>query len=86
MYPIRPINRNDDSIAAVTRVADARVKRETPDEAHERRQREQREKARKQAARAWADSQLRRLEVQHEQTLVGEDESDDGHAHCDIRV
>jgi hypothetical protein len=86
MYPIRPINRNDDSISAVTRVADAHVHRETPDEAHERRQREQRERARKQAARAWADSQLRRLEAQHEQGLVSEDESDDGHPHVDIRV
>jgi hypothetical protein len=62
------------------------VRRETPEEAHERRQREQRERARKQAARAWADSQLRHIEAEHESVIVPEDESDDGLPHVDIRV
>jgi hypothetical protein len=86
MYPIRPVNRSDETITAVTPVGDARVHRETPEEAHERRQREQRERARKQAARAWADSQLNRLQTEHEQVIVSEDESDDGKPHVDIRV
>jgi hypothetical protein len=86
MYPIRPVNRNDETITAVTPVGDARVRRETPEEAHERRQREQRERARKQAARAWADSQLRRLETTDEPAIVSEDDSDDGKPHVDIRV
>jgi hypothetical protein len=86
MYPIRPVNRKDDTITAVTGVGDGRVRRETPEEAHERRQREQRERARKQAARAWADEQLRRLDHQHEQGLVSEDDSEDGKPHVDIRV
>jgi hypothetical protein len=85
MDPIRPVG-PDDSIAAVLRVADARVRRETPDEAAERRRREQQERARRQAARAWADAQLRAVEQQHEQGYVSEDESDDGHPHVDIRV
>ena len=86
MEPIRPINRNEMVFATVTPVAEGHVRRETPEEAHERRQREQRERARKQAARAWADSQLRALEAQHERGLVREDESDDGQAHVDVRV
>jgi hypothetical protein len=86
MYPIRPVNRNDETITAVTPVGDGRVRRETPEEAHERRQREQRERARKQAARAWADSQLRHIEAEHESVIVPEDESDDGLPHVDIRV
>lgn len=87
MEPIRripPTGHQD--IAAVTRVADTRVRRETPEEASERREREQRERARKQAARAWADAQLRAVQQQHEQVLVSEDESDDGNPHVDIRV
>jgi hypothetical protein len=82
--PIRRIpayGQND--ITAVARVGDARVRRETPEEAHERRQREQRERARKQAARAWADAQLRRVQ---EQQIVSEEDSDDGNPHVDIRV
>lgn len=86
MDPIRPLNRYEESITAVTRVGDAQVRRETPEEAHERRQREQRERARRQAARAWADSQLRTLQAQHEQVVVSEDESDDGKPHVDIRI
>jgi hypothetical protein len=86
MYPIRPVNRNDETITAVTRVADARVQRETPEEASERRRREARERDRKRAARAWADAQLRRLDTEHEQGVVSEDESDDGKPHVDIRV
>ena len=85
MDPIRPAG-PEDSIAAVLRVADSRVRRETPDEAQERRRREQQERARKQAARAWADAQLRAVQAQHEQVLVSEDESDDGNPHVDIRV
>jgi hypothetical protein len=86
MDPIRPITRTDDTVAAVTRVADASVRRETPDEASERRRREARERDRKRAARAWADDQLKRLEAQHEAGIVSEDESDDGHPHVDVRV
>jgi hypothetical protein len=86
MYPIRPVNRNDETITAVTRVADARVQRETPEEASERRRREARERDRKRAARAWADAQLRRLDTEHEQGIVSEDESDDGKPHVDIRA
>jgi hypothetical protein len=81
--PIRRIGPYEPDATAVTRVADARVHRETPEEAAERRRREQRERARKQAARAWADAQLRRV---HEQHVVSEDESDDGNPHVDIRV
>jgi len=83
MDPIRRIGPYDRDIAAVARVADSRVRRETPEEAAERRRREQRERARKQAARAWADSQLRRVQEQH---LGSEDEPDDGNPHIDIRV
>jgi hypothetical protein len=87
MYPIRPVNRNDETITAVTRVADARVHRETPEEASERRRREARERDRKRAARAWADAQLHTLEAQQAQRgVVGEDDSDDGLPHVDIRV
>jgi hypothetical protein len=85
MDPIRPVG-PEDSISAVVRVADSRVRRETPDEAQERRRREQQERARRQAARAWADAQLRAVEAQHEPLLVSEDESDDGNPHVDIRV
>jgi hypothetical protein len=86
MDPIRPISRNDDTIAAITGVSDARVHRETPEEASERRRRNSGERDRKRAARAWADSQLRHLEDQYQQSIVSEDESDDGHAHVDVRV
>jgi hypothetical protein len=85
MEPIRRIGPYETPAATVTRVGDARVRQETPEEAHERRQREQRERARKQAARAWADAQLRRVQEQ-EQVIVSEDESDDGNPHVDIRV
>jgi hypothetical protein len=88
MEPVRPIHRPRDAadIAAVTRVGEARVRRETPEEAHERRQREQRERARRQAARAWADSQLRAVQAQHEQGVVSEEDSDDGRPHVDVRI
>jgi hypothetical protein len=87
MEPVRPIHRRDPSeIAAVARVGDARVRRETPEEAHERRQREQRERARRQAARAWADAQLRTVHAQHEQGIVSEEDSDDGRPHVDVRI
>lgn len=86
MDPIRPVKRYDDPIAAVTRVGDATVRRETPDEAHDRREREQRERARRQAARAWADAQLRAVEAQHDAVVTGEDESDDGRPHVDVRI
>jgi hypothetical protein len=86
MDPIRPINRKDTSITAITRVADGRVRRETPEEAHERRQRDQREQARREAARAWADAQLRAVEAHHEPTVLPDDESDDGLPHVDIRI
>lgn len=83
MEPIRRIGPYETNVTAVTKVGDATVRRETPEEAHERRQREQRERARKQAARAWADSQLRRIQ---EQPVLPDDESDDGTPHVDIRV
>ena len=83
MEPIRRIGPYEQNVTAVGKVAESHVRRETPEEAHERRQREQRERARKQAARAWADAQRRRVE---EQEFVSEDDSDDGHAHVDIRV
>ena len=86
MEPIRRIGPYEPNVTAVTRVGESRVRRETPEEAHERRQREQRERARKQAARAWADAQLRAVQTQHEQQIVSEDESDDGNPHVDIRV
>lgn len=86
MDPIRPINRYGESVAAVTPVGEALVRHETPDEAHERRQREQRERARRQAARAWADSQLQALQAGEHEVIVREDESDDGRAHVDIRI
>lgn len=86
MDPIKPISRYDQSLSAVARVGDAQVRRETPEEAAERRQREQRERARKQAARAWADAQLRTLQAHHEQTAVSEEDSDDGRAHVDVRI
>jgi len=78
MDPIRRISPYESDIAAVTRVADSRVRQETPEEAHERRQREQRERARKQAARAWADAQLRRVQEQPPEP--------DGEGHIDVRV
>jgi len=83
MEPIRRIGPYEPNVTAVAKVGEARVRRETPDEAHERRQREQRERARKQAARAWADAQLRRVQ---EQPVLPDDESDDGTPHVDIRV
>jgi hypothetical protein len=86
MEPIRRIGPYESTVAAVARVADSRVREETPEEAHERRQREARERRRKQAARAWADAQLVRVQEQHEQVVVSEDDSDDGHPHVDIRV
>jgi glutathione S-transferase len=85
--PIHPIRLNDDRIAVVGAVGEARVRRETPEEASERRRREARERDRKRAARAWADSQLRHLEArQAAQSIVSGDDSDDGHPHCDVRV
>lgn len=86
MDPIRPINRYGESVTAVSPVDDALVRRETPEEAHDRRQREQRERARRQAARAWADSQLQALQAGEHEVIVREDESDDGRPHVDIRV
>lgn len=87
MEPIRRIPPTAHSdIAAVTRVADTAVRRETPEEAAERRQREQRERARKQAARAWADAQLRAVQQMQEQGIVSEEDSDDGNPHVDVRV
>ena len=87
MEPVRPIHRRDNAMGlVVTRVAEAHVRRETPEEASERRRQEERERARKRAARAWADDQLRRLEAQQAQGLVSEDESDDGRPHVDIRI
>lgn len=78
MEPIRRIGPYETNITAVTRVGDARVRQETPEEAHERRQREQRERARKQAARAWADAQLNRLQEQSSEP--------DEEGHIDIRA
>jgi hypothetical protein len=87
MEPVRPINRRDNGTGlVVTRVAEAHVRRETPEEASERRRREESERARKRAARAWADEQLKRLEAQQSQGIVSEDESDDGRPHVDIRI
>ena len=86
MEPIRPIYRRDETSIAVTKVAETRVRRETPEEAAERRRREQQERQRKQAARAWADEQLRRLEAQHQAGIVSEEDSDDGRPHVDIRI
>ena len=83
MEPIRRIGPYEPNVTAVAKVGEARVRRETPDEAHERRQREHRERARKQAARAWADAQLRRVQ---EHPVLPDDESDDGAPHVDIRV
>lgn len=86
MEPVRPINRRDPATGlVVTRVAETHVRRETPEEASERRRREERERERKRAARAWADEQLRRLEAQ-QQGIVSEDDSDDGRPHVDIRI
>ena len=85
MDPIRPVSRWDQPIAAVTRVGEERVRRETGDEAHERRRREQRERARRQAARAWADAQLRTIQAQ-QNPLGNDEESDDGKPHVDIRI
>jgi hypothetical protein len=82
--PIRAFPR-DDGVTAVTRVAEARVHRETPEEAAERRRREAEERQRQHARRAWADAQRRRVEEQRS-LYISEDESDDGHAHVDIRV
>ena len=56
------------------------------EEAAERRRREQRERARKQAARAWADAQLRAVQQMQDQGIVSEEDSDDGNPHVDIRV
>jgi hypothetical protein len=82
--PIRAFPR-DNGLSAVTRVADSRVRRETPEEAAERRRREAEERQRQHARRAWADAQ--RARVQEQASLyVSEDDSDDGHAHVDIRV
>ncbi len=86
MDPIRRIGPYEPQVTAVTRVDESRVRRETPEEASERRQREQRERARRQAARAWADSQLQRVHEQHDPGLVSEEDSDDGNPHVDIRV
>ena len=87
MEPVRPIHRpREDGISAVARVADSRVRRETPEEAAERRRREAEERQRQQARRAWADAQRRRVEEQAQLHIVSEDESDDGHAHVDVRV
>jgi hypothetical protein len=83
MEPIRRLGPYEPTATAVTKVGEARVRRETPEEAHERRQREQRDRARKQAARAWADAQLRRVQ---EQPILPDDESEDGTPHVDIRV
>jgi hypothetical protein len=88
---VEPIRRipayGQQDIAAVTRVADTAVRRETPEEAAERRRREQRERARKQAARAWADAQLRAVQQQQQsEGIVSEEDSDDGNPHVDIRV
>ena len=82
--PIRAFPR-DDGLTAVTRVADSRVHRETPEEAAERRRREAEERQRQHTRRAWADAQRQRVEEQAA-LYVSEDESDDGHAHVDIRV
>lgn len=86
MEPIRRLGPYETNLAAVARVADSRVREETPEEAHERRQREARERARKQAARAWADAQLKRVQEQQELHIVSEGDSDDGHPHVDVRV
>jgi hypothetical protein len=83
MEPIRRLGPYEPNVTAVTKVGDAHVRRETPEEAHERRQREQRDRARKQAARAWADAQLKRVQ---EQPILPDDESEDGTPHVDIRV
>jgi hypothetical protein len=83
MEPIRRVGPYETNVTAVTKVGESRVRRETPEEAHERRQREQRERARRQAARAWADAQLQRVQ---EQPVLPDDESDDGTPHVDIRV
>jgi hypothetical protein len=85
MDPIRPITSRDDAIAAVVGVAESHVRRETPEEAHERRKREARDGEHRRARQAWAHSQVSRTPPP-EPVLVHEDESDDGHAHCDIRV
>ena len=86
MEPVRPIYRRDETSIAVTRIAETHVRRETPEEASERRRREERERERKRAARAWADEQLRRLEANQQQGIVSEDDSDDGRPHVDIRI
>jgi hypothetical protein len=83
--PIRAFPR-DDGLSAVTRVADARVRRETPEEAAERRRREAQERQRRQARRAWAEAQRRRVQEQAQLHVVSEDDSDDGRAHVDVRV
>lgn len=87
MEPVRPIHRpRDEGIGAITRVADSRVRRETPEEAAERRRREAEERQRRQARRAWADAQRRRVEEQAHLHVVSSDDSDDGRAHVDVRV
>ena len=82
--PIRAFPR-DDGLSAVTRVADSRVHRETPEEAAERRRKEAEERQRQAARRAWADAQRHRVEEQSA-LYVSEEDSDDGRAHVDIRV
>ena len=83
MEPVRPIYRRDPA----TPLAVNAVRRETPEEADERRRREEQERERKRAARAWADEQLRRLEAQQRvEGIVSEDKSDDGRPHVDIRI
>lgn len=82
--PIRAFPR-DGGLSGVTRVADSRVHRETPEEAAERRRREAQERQRQHARRAWADAQRRRVQEQAAM-YVSEEDSDDGHAHVDVRV
>lgn len=86
MEPVRPIYRREEKGIAVTRVAETHVRRETPEEASERRRREAEERRRHQARRAWADAQRRRVQEQAELHIVSEEDSDDGRAHVDVRV
>ncbi len=83
--PIRPRTR-EETISAITRVGDSRVRRETPEEAAERRRREAEERQRQHARRAWAEAQRNRVAEQAELHIVPEGDSDDGHAHIDVRV
>lgn len=75
----------DDRLSAIAGVTAGRVHRETPEEAAERRRQEAEERQRQAARRAWADAQRRRLDEQAA-LYVSEEDSDDGHAHVDIRV